>query len=104
MWFKKTSVQLSASVVSALYAKNCTTACIFFVMGVFERMKENEEEERKGYVDECISKVNEDLQEQISSCLRYSIDYSIENFNKTVELSDKFNRLVKTLNSIKNQD
>ena len=49
-WFKKSSVQLSASVVSALYAKNSTTACIFFVMGVFVRMKENEEEERKGYV------------------------------------------------------
>ena len=43
MWVKKSSISLSASAVSALYAKNYTTACIFFIMGVFERMEENEE-------------------------------------------------------------
>ena len=52
MWVKKSFISLSASVVSALYAKNYTTACIFFVMSVFERMEENEEEERRKHEEE----------------------------------------------------
>ena len=62
MWFKKSSVQLSAAVILELTTRNYTTAGIFFTMGVFERMKENEEEIRrkhegkeKEYMDQYIS-------------------------------------------------
>ena len=45
MWFKKSSVQLSAVLILALTTRNYMTAGIFFTLGVVERMEENEEEE-----------------------------------------------------------
>ena len=44
MWFKKSYISLSAGVVLTLFTENYITAGIFFIMGVFERMEENEGE------------------------------------------------------------
>ena len=47
MWFKKSSVQLSAAAILALTTRNYMTAGIFFALGVVERMEENEEEKKE---------------------------------------------------------
>ena len=96
MWFRKSSVQLSAAAILALATMNYMTAGIFFTLGVFERMKENEEEERKGYVDKRISKVNNDLQDH-----EYIIELIVGGFNEAVKLSGNSYHQVRTLNSIK---
>ena len=43
MWFRKSYVQLSAAVILALTTRNYMTAGIFFTLGMFERIRENEE-------------------------------------------------------------
>ena len=45
MWFKKSYLSLSAAAILALTTRNYMAAGIFFTLGVFGRMKENEEEE-----------------------------------------------------------
>ena len=58
MWFKKSSVQLSAAVILALATRDYMTAGIFFTLGVVERIDEcekekirKEEEEGRKYWD-----------------------------------------------------
>ena len=44
MWVKRSSLQLSVALILALTTRSYMTACIFFTLGVFERMEENEKE------------------------------------------------------------
>ena len=51
MWFKKSSVQLSAAVVLALTTKDYITAGVFFTLGIFERMEEERIEQAEIRID-----------------------------------------------------
>ena len=74
------------------------TAGIFFTLGMFEGIRENEEKIRIEYVDKCIRDVNKDLKEQLNSEIyRYK-----ENFDRIGDLSGKFYYLKMALGSIKN--
>ena len=61
MWFKKSSVQLSAAVILALTTRNYMTAGIFFTLGVFERMEENEEKIRREHEEKRREAKSKDL-------------------------------------------
>ena len=52
MWFKKSSVQLSAAVVLALTTKDYITAGIFFTLGIFERVEEKRIEQVERRIDD----------------------------------------------------
>ena len=91
MWFKKSSVQLSAAVILALATKNYMTAGIFFTLGVFERMEENEEEERRkheeqerGYMSRYISDL-QDSEQHILGRLG-DLDSKIWDLKNTIKL------------------
>ena len=58
MRFNKSSVQLSAAVILALTTKDYITAGVFFTLGIFERLKEHEEEERRRRVESDICEDN----------------------------------------------
>ena len=61
MWFKKSSLKLSAAAILALATRDYMAAGIFFTLGVFKRMDENEEEKRREQEEERRVATSEDL-------------------------------------------
>ena len=97
MWFKKSSVQLSAAVVLALTTKDYITAGVFFTLGIFERM----EEERIGQVEKRVDHISKNdiklLLDQINLVDNYGTGYLAD---KICEIDGKLRKVVESVKNL----
>ena len=94
MWFKRSSVQLSAAVVLALTTKDYITAGIFFTLGIFERIEEERIEQVERRIDRIVDNEIKDLLSEVQVLHRCRLNLKDEIDNK----------LRKVVESVKNLD
>ena len=101
MWFKRSSVQLSAAVVLALTTKDYTTAGVFFTLGIFERMEEERIEQVERRVDRIANNDIKLLLDQINIVDHHVNRDRVNLQNDVHRINTKLREVVK---SIKNLD